>query len=236
MHSELRPSRETLDIILITYNESNGDKNWLDLKGRFPRARRIHGVKGIREAHQQAALKSETPFFFVVDGDNRIVSDFDFTPPNENLDPESVYVYRCKNPVNDLVYGYGAVKIYSKDLLLNEPIECYRDFATQVTRKYKIINEVASESFFFASPEEAWRGAFRESFKLSTQIQEGKGDERSAERLETWCTKRNPCLHSEWVLLGARQGRDLANSNNASACEINDFEWLGRYFNEFAAQ
>ena len=33
------------DIVFISYNESNADKNYAVLKSRFSMAKRVHGVK-----------------------------------------------------------------------------------------------------------------------------------------------------------------------------------------------
>lgn len=45
------------DIVFISYNEPNAEKNWESLKQRFPSAKRVDGVKGIHEAHKKAAKK-----------------------------------------------------------------------------------------------------------------------------------------------------------------------------------
>ena len=57
------------DIVFISYKEPNADDNWEALKSRFPNAKRIHGVKGIHQAHIAAANKCFTKMFWIVDGD-----------------------------------------------------------------------------------------------------------------------------------------------------------------------
>ena len=66
------------DIIFISYQEPNADNLYNDLKMRFPRAKRVHGVKGIHQAHIEAAKLSETDMFWVVDGDAVIEPTFNF--------------------------------------------------------------------------------------------------------------------------------------------------------------
>ena len=66
------------DIIFISYNEPNAEDNWKSLKERFPMSKRVHGVKGIHQAHIAAARKSFTKMFWVVDGDAQIVPSFSF--------------------------------------------------------------------------------------------------------------------------------------------------------------
>ncbi len=51
------------DIVFISYKELNADENWEVLKSRFPTAKRIHGVKGIHQAHIAAAKKCFTKMF-----------------------------------------------------------------------------------------------------------------------------------------------------------------------------
>ncbi len=58
------------DIVFISYNEPNAESNWLKLKNRFPMTKRVHGVKGIHNAHIIAAKKCFTKMIWVVDGDD----------------------------------------------------------------------------------------------------------------------------------------------------------------------
>ena len=219
-----------LDIIFISYKESNADKNWIELKSRFPRAKRVHGVKGILEAHGQAAEKSQTSFFFVVDGDNRIKPDFQFVTPEVHLSEDTLYVWRCYNPINDLVYGYGAIKLYNKTLLKQRHQSKYVDLATTVTEKYHIIHEVASETHFNSSPEEAWRGGFRECAKLAAETIRGQKSDETKNRLNQWCEKKNSVRHADWVLRGAQQGRAFGEKYSDQLHFINDFTWLEEEF------
>ena len=64
------------DIIFVSYNEPNADKNYAALKSRFPTAKRVDGVKGIHQAHIAAAKKAFTKMFWVVDGDAEILDSF----------------------------------------------------------------------------------------------------------------------------------------------------------------
>jgi hypothetical protein len=66
------------DIIFISYNEKNADENYENLKLRFPRVKRVHGVKGIQNAHIEAANLAETDMFWVVDADAIIEDTFAF--------------------------------------------------------------------------------------------------------------------------------------------------------------
>ena len=39
------------DVVYLSYDEPNAEKNWADLKSKAPRATRVHGVKGVDAAH-----------------------------------------------------------------------------------------------------------------------------------------------------------------------------------------
>ena len=67
-----------IDIIFLSYDEPNADDNWHKLKDRYPHAKRVHGIKGIWEAHCECAKVSRSDHFFLVDGDNEILPEFDF--------------------------------------------------------------------------------------------------------------------------------------------------------------
>ena len=66
------------DIVFISYREPNADESFSKLKERFPRVKRVHGVKGIHQAHIAAAKKCFTKMIWIVDADALIVDDFNF--------------------------------------------------------------------------------------------------------------------------------------------------------------
>ena len=103
--------KELYDIVMITYDELEAEQNYNDLKSRFPRAKRVHGVKGIHQAHIEAAKLCTTEMIWIVDGDAKIVDDFNFDYISPDDEKDYVKVWRSKNPVNDLEYGYGGVKL-----------------------------------------------------------------------------------------------------------------------------
>ena len=73
------------DIFFLSYLESNREKNWFKLKEKYPKARRVHGIKGLPLAHQICAKLSQTEFFFVVNADNEICNNFHFKIPSKKL-------------------------------------------------------------------------------------------------------------------------------------------------------
>jgi len=221
-----------LDIFFLSFSESNAEENWAHLRQRFPHAKRVHGIKGVKNAHKVVAEQSSTPFFFLIDGDNRVAETFDFAIDfKPRLD--TLYVWRANNPVNGLCYGFGAMKLYNREILGRSNDAKFVDVATTVAPKYHIIHSVASTTHFNASPLEAWRGAFRESAKLQLNCFKNPADMHSYNRLETWTSKGAESPHGAWCVLGARQGRAFSQSNwqdLEAMAQINDFEWLDSLF------
>ena len=71
-----KPSKsDEYDMVMITYNEPNADENYQALLDRFPRAKRVDGVKGIHQAHIEAAKLCTTDLIWIVDGDAVIMDD-----------------------------------------------------------------------------------------------------------------------------------------------------------------
>lgn len=222
-----------MDIFFLSFNESNREKNWSILKSRFPHSRRVHGIKGVALAHLMCARLSKTSYFFVVNGDNEILENFHFQIPS-SLTP-AIYTWRSLNPVNQLIYGFGGIKLFWKQtaFALSRGI----DVSTSLKIPYKIVPQVASVTRFNASPLEAWRGAFRECVKLSSQCITGQHDKETKERLEVWCERGKESPFGLYSLLGARQGRAYGlkyRDCSKSLKKINDFQWLENYFLENA--
>ena len=80
------------DVIFISYNEIQADVNWNKLKMKIPYAMRIHGIKGIHQAHIEAAKKAFTPMIWIVDADACIVDEFDFSYVPNRTDRDAVLV------------------------------------------------------------------------------------------------------------------------------------------------
>lgn len=211
-------------VFFLSYDEENAEENWRKLLGRAPHAQRIHGVKGILNAHRFCAERSESPFFYVVDGDNEVLDfDFSFSAEDEN----AIHVWRCKNAVNDLVYGYGAIKLFPRRHLAQASLRV--DLATSAAPRYTIMPELASITRFNTSPYAAWRAGFRECVKLASQAIRHQRSEESEARLEAWCSKGGDRPFGDSCIEGALAGRDYGRkyqNDPAALAKINDFDWL----------
>lgn len=216
------------DIIFISYNEPNADANFAKLKARFPYAQRINGVKGIHQAHIAAAKKSFTKMFWVVDGDAEIVDTFNFEYVVSKYDLDCVHVWRSKNPVNGLEYGYGGVKLLPKKLTMNMDLS-RPDMTTSISPLFKAMKEISNITAFNTDPFNSWKSAFRECCKLASKTIDRQDNAETEQRLTVWCSTLTD-VHAQD---GACSGRDYGikhASDLAALAKINDFEWLEDQF------
>ena len=216
------------DIVFISYNEPNAEENWQELKARFPRAKRVDGVKGIHQAHIAAAKKCFTKMFWVVDADAKVLETFDFSHRVDEYDLETVHVWRSKNPVNNLVYGYGGVKLLPRRLTINMDLS-KPDMTTSISKFFKPMPEISNITAFNTGEFETWKSAFRECAKLSSKTIDRQNEEETDERLKVWTTVANGRF-SEHALRGARAGMEFGLSSSNNLQLINDFAWLKEQF------
>ena len=217
------------DIVFISYNEPNADANWQLLKDRFARAKRIDGVKGIHQAHIAAAKKCFTKMFWVVDADAQILDTFNFDHKVDEYDLETVHVWRSRNPVNNLLYGYGGVKLLPRKLTLNMDTT-KPDMTTSISEYFKAMPETSNVTAFNTNEFEAWKGAFRECAKLASKTIERQNEEETNERLRIWTTVGKDQQFGEYCINGAIAGREFGLSSKPNLQLINDFDWLRTQF------
>lgn len=223
------------DITFISYDEPNADENWKLLTQRFPLAKRVHGVKGIHQAHIAAARVCYTDMFWIVDGDAKILESFDFRYKIEHPQHlRTVHVWRSKNPVNGLVYGYGGVKLFPRKLTINMDLT-KPDMTTSISDSFKKINEMSNITCFNTDPFNAWKAGFRECAKLASKIIDRQKNDETEERLKVWTSIGKDSLYGNYVLDGARDGELWGKYNRGDKSNlflINDFDWLRTKFNE----
>jgi hypothetical protein len=207
------------DVVFISYNEPNSDRNFERLLEKVPKAKRMNGVKGIENARVAAAKLCDTDYFWVVESDAKLSDNFEFEFKIDFYEPEASRVWRSKNPVNDLISDYGGVRLLPRSNTIlggNKPL-------------YPII-KLSNTTEFNIDPFSAWRSAFRECTRLASNT-----IENTQERLDTWCNVANG-NYSKYVLDGAKLGRQygLANKNDSVAlAKINDFDWLKEQYDKF---
>lgn len=196
-----------IDIVFLSYDEPNAEKNFRDLKTRFPHAKRVSGVKGIANAHIAAAKKANTTFFYVVDADAEILESFKFDYKPTEYEANYVHIWHAFNPALGIDYGYGGVKLFSKKFFSN--VKSQIDFSTTLTKDIKVMNEIACITRFNSDPVRSFRGAFRETVKLYSHVNADipENEKREArERLALWIDPLPSCDFRQFIAAGASAG------------------------------
>ena len=234
------------DIIFLSYDEPNCEKNYVDLVQKVPWAKRVHGVEGSDAAHKACAELSETKHFVTVDGDTIIDPKFlNVVLELEELGVDDDYQFSwCgKVNVNGLMYGNGSLKMWTKDFVKNmrthentdgnddTMIEfCYFD-------NYYQLNDNYSESIINSTKAQAFRAGFREGVKMSlnrgTKVTNLAKDVwwQNYHRLLIWMNVGVDVEHGLWAIYGAREGCKLALTD-WDVSQTRDFTILNKMWNE----
>ena len=242
------------DIVYLSYDEPNAEKNYADLLAKVPWAKRVHGVDGSDSAHKACARLSETERVIVVDGDNTIRPEFlkqeiDFKD-EVDLD-KSVISWGARNTINGLVYGNGGIKCWPTQLVLDmkthenaesENAKTQVDFCWDIN--YIQIDSCMSDVHNNATPQQAWRAGFREGVKMGL-LEGSKADPnnfskqvhwKNFHRLLVWMHVGLDVKNGNWAIYGARQGCYMTNCTDWDYLNVRDFKWLNRYWAEHDSQ
>lgn len=235
------------DIIFLSYDEPNAEKNYADLLTKVPWAKRVHGVKGSDAAHKACAAQSDTEYFVTVDADNIVDSEFlkvEIDLDDLGLTSDHVFSWCGKVHVNGLMYGNGGLKLWTRRFV-NE-MRTHENSDPNDTKglvefcfddRYYQFNENYSTSYTNATPFQAWRAGFREGVKMSLD-QGAKVNSlkktwwQNYQRLLIWCTIGADVENGLWSILGAREGCYLTNCTNWDYANVRDFEYLTNYWKE----
>ena len=227
------------DIVFMSYHESFADDNYKKLldKNFKNKVHRVDGVKGIHQAHIEAAKLATTDMFYVVDADAEIKPDFDFDyqiPYYDHNAKNTVYVWRSQNAINGLIYGYGGVKLLPTQLTLNMDVS-KPDMTTSISKSFKAVQKLSNITAFNTDPYNTWRSAFRECAKLSSKVIDRQKDTETLERLNVWCTVGEDQPFGKYAIEGAIAGKKYGEENRSkleALKKINDFEWLKSQYTE----
>ena len=235
------------DIVFLSYDEPNAEKNYADLCAKVPWAKRVHGVKGSDAAHKACAALSDTEYFITVDADNIIDPKFLDTEVDLvelGLTPEHVFSWCGKVHVNGLMYGNGGLKMWTRKFVNN--MRTHENSADDDEKgkvefcfdeKYYQFNDSYSESFTNATPFQAWRAGFREGVKMSLNQGTKTADIKKVwwqnyQRLLIWCNVGADVDNGIWSMIGAREGCYKTNCTDWDYANVRDFEYLTRYWEE----
>jgi|TARA_B110000908_G_scaffold122880_1_gene144100 hypothetical protein len=220
------------DIFMISYHEAEADENFQKLRNRFKDAQHVKNVEGIGNAHKKVGDLAKSEMVYVVDADADMMThySFDFIPPMSKR-KNTTYVWSARNPVNDLQYGYGGVKLFPRSQLRTMG-HMLPDFTTGVSF-YQPISDVSNITRFNKDPYRTWRSAFRECVKLASSVNPNQRQIETDARLETWCTVDNGARFGRYCLKGALEGKAYGIEHKDSVenlNKINDYEWLREQF------
>jgi hypothetical protein len=229
-HKEQFLTEKEQDIVFISYDEPQADRNWETLVAKFPRAKRLHGVKGMELALLKAAEMSSTPWYYAVFAKTEIVPNFNFDFTPDFLQVAKHYVFYAHNPMNGLEYGHMGVILYNCNI-----IKSTTTFGIDYTLSsaHEIVPKLSAIATFNVSPFQTWRTAFRECAKLSQFIDENNKDEDKT-RLAIWLTTAEG-QYAEWCLHGANDGAAFYQKNKHDAIVLKNafnWEWLTAYFTQ----
>ena len=216
------------DAVFISYNEPDADERYKRLLERYPNTKRIHGVKGIHQAHIAAAKKCSTKMFWVIDGDADLLPEFNLDHKVNEYDLDCAHVWRSRNPINNLIYGYGGVKLLPRRLTMKVDVNS-TDMTTSISDRFKAMPFVSNVTNFNTDEFSTWKSAFRECAKLSSKVIDRQEEGETNERLKIWTTRAHGRI-CEYAIRGARAGMEFGLSGGADLRLINNFEWLQERF------
>jgi hypothetical protein len=233
------------DIIFLSYDEPNAEKNYADLCSKVPWAKRVHGVEGSDAAHKACADLSETEYFVTVDADNIVDPEFlnqEVDYEALGLSAEHVFSWCGKLHVNGLMYGNGGLKMWTRKFVHNMKTHEHSEDGDERGKvefcfddKYYQFNENFSVSYTNETPWQAWRAGFREGVKMSLDQGSKVEDLRKVwwqnyQRLLVWSQVGADVKNGIWSILGARQGCYLTNCTPWDYANVRDFEWLNNFW------
>ena len=231
-HTDWNVDEKAQDVVFISYDEKNADLNYDILKKRTPRTKRLHGVKGMENALYQAALLSETDWFFAVFAKTRLHEDFDFSYLPDRLQGDKHYIFNCKNLVNGLEYGHMGVILYHRQMVIDSHDYEKLGLDYTMSHRHDVVPVTSCYGVFNTSPFETWRSAFRETIKLAQQLDEAPSIETQY-RLKVWCEHAEGD-YAEYCTAGAQHGVEFYNLHKDDMQELKKtfrWDWLQDYFN-----
>jgi len=240
------------DIIYLSYDEPNAERNYADLCSKVPWAKRVHGVKGSDAAHKACAEVSETERFITIDGDNIIDPNFlqqEIDLSNDEDLSHCVISWAANNHINGLIYGNGGIKCWPKQHVLEmkthenaEPNNVRAQVEFCWDTRYIQVEGCFSKIMNNASSKQAWRAGFREGVKMALDqgTKPSSAEEffnlhwKNLQRLYIWMTVGTDVDNGLWAIYGARKGFFLTMFTDWDFVNVRDFDYLNNYWDQTA--
>ena len=236
------------DIVFLSYDEPNCEKNYAALKQIVPWAKRVHGIHGSDTAHKACAELSVTKYLITVDGDRQInpkILDVILDLDAMGMDSNWIFSWCGHINVNGLKYGNGSLKLWTRKFVNemkthenytgtdNNEIEfCYFNNLYQFNENY-------STSYINSTPKQAWRAGFREGVKMSlNQNSRVKHINelwwQNYHRLLIWMTVGQDVENGIWAIAGAREGCRKVLCSTWDYTQVRDFKILEKSWLAFS--
>ena len=239
------------DIVYLSYDEPNKEKNFADLLTKVPWAKRVDGVHGSDSAHKACARLAETERVTIIDGDNIIKPELmnQVVELSSHADPNiCVFSFPANNIINGLIYGNGSIKNWPTQLVLDMRTHENADPSNDKTQvdfcweiKYIQMKNWMSWVHNNASPRQAWRAGFREGVKMC--LMEGvkpplntpfdkQINWKNYHRLVAWMNVGSDVDNGLWAMYGARLGCYMTMLTNWDHTNVRTFSFLNDLFDD----
>lgn len=233
---------DDIDIVFISYDEPDKEKNWANLVSHFPFAKRVDGVTGFDAAHHAAAAAAETDRFITVDGDCRMKNRFWKMKVLRFDDRYSDHVFSWAgtNVVNGLVYGNGSTKCWPREQCANmkthenaPDARSIVDFCWSIP--YLSMRDSLSVTNPAVTPFHGFRAGFREGVKMTLVNGERVSDntalwsslwDGNAHKLKGWMSLGSDMPNGLWCIYGARAGMVSSMDPSFDIGHIADYNWF----------
>ena len=220
---------DPLDIVYVSNGEVNETQHYNALCDiTKTEVQWVRGVNGMKEAYKQAALKSKTPWFFLVPAKLEVDKNFNFNWQPDRWQNPKHYIFYAKNALNGLEYGHQSLIAYNKRLVLETDEIKHLDFA--LSSPVAVAPIMSGIARYNQSPWMTWKTAFREVVKLK-YYQVTQPSVEIDYRLETWLSVAIG-EYGEWSIQGAKDALEYYEQVNGEYKFLLDtfnWDWLKWY-------
>jgi hypothetical protein len=206
---------DAVEMVFLSYDEPRADELFLKacrVLGDHARPMRLHGVHGVARAYRLTAEITEGDWYLLVDGDCLLHQTIlkELVSARRRGTDKGVFIWRSRNPVNGLEYGYGGPKLVHKDAFRAIDPTRSTDPLSQVEPLW-FLDKVVCDTQFNQSEFHAWRAGVREVTSLRANAF-GMDLEERRRRIKVWTTIQFPVEYASWAVVGAQYAEveDLA--------------------------
>jgi hypothetical protein len=216
-------------IFFISYDEPEADEHYQNLLKFHPNAKRVHGVKGLYNAHRTCAEQCDDDFFYTVDGDTLLVKEI----PEVIGTPNHVERWPSWNPLIGKAYGNASIKLWDKKRVIScEDNTKYENVSKELVMdnsqrigtfsniQYVINHNLILGVVRIVNNKHKWRSAFREAMKI---YMAGRMIIRDYKTLSLWTNSSDVMT---W--LGANEAIHMLHKDLYYIKIVNDFDELER--------